>query len=637
MNYFKLTSFIFGILFAVGAYAAKPAYIDDLGKVNRSQKGSMWIKFKPERGIKVQDIFQTYSKSLGLGDQDNMILMESNTTKSGWRHSRFQQTYKGVPVDDIQFILHEKNGKLEQANGAIVKGLDLDVRPTISVKKALKIALNAISAEKYMWQDRNEERFLKNSQKDDNATYYPKGELILTRKEGHTRNNADNFVLAYRFNVHTKTPRDVFAIYIDAHSGVIIKKRPLARKCAAGHSVGSANTLFNGNQTIYTEWTANSGAPYRLLDTCRAEGIHTYQRDGNDIHDVYDDYNNWNESSHRPVASAHWATEMTVDYLGDYLRGASYELSSVLDKGNDHCDNAAWYPGTQWVYMGKPCNYANDYLVTLDIVGHEWGHFWLNYPNTRLNYEYESGALDESFADIFGEMVEFSVENSSGDWINGADVFSSNCEYPDGKSCVRDMANPRNGGYPDTYFDDNWVVKYRLDGDGGIHTNSSVQNRWFYLLSVGGSGTNSLGTPYSVNGIGRDAAFEIVKRTIQYLTHTSEYWDVYYASTLAAEDLFGDDPDELSNEEIQVRNAWAAVGVPSVDLVLDHGDYFQERTYRATNSITAGPFDRNYSSTFIAGDHIRLVPGFHFKADGYGEDFVFRAVIDSDLDEILAE
>ena len=90
-----------------------------------------------------------------------------------------------------------------------------------------------------------------------------------------------------------------------------------------------------------------------------------------------------------------------------------------------------------------------------------------------------------------------------------------------------------------------YLSRYILDQSrgpnfGGVHTNSSVQNFWFYLLSVGGSGVNDNGDTYSVTGIGIADAEKIAYRNLTvYLTQTSNFHSSRAGSINAAEDLFG--------------------------------------------------------------------------------------------------
>lgn len=118
------------------------------------------------------------------------------------------------------------------------------------------------------------------------------------------------------------------------------------------------------------------------------------------------------------------------------------------------------------------------------------------------------------------------------------------------------MSNPNEDGQPDTYLGTSWYSG-TMD-NGGVHYNSGVANYWFYLLSVGGSGTNDNGDVFNVDSLGIDVAAQIAYRALSvYLTSTSQYFDARLATIQAASDLYGD----CSNEMVQTANAWYAVGV----------------------------------------------------------------------------
>ena len=118
------------------------------------------------------------------------------------------------------------------------------------------------------------------------------------------------------------------------------------------------------------------------------------------------------------------------------------------------------------------------------------------------------------------------------------------------------MSNPNLKNQPDTYVGDMWYAG--SDDSGGVHTNSGVQNFWFYLLCKGGSGVNDHDVNYSVQSIGMDAAVKIAYRNLtEYLSYNSDYLDSRIGSLLATADLYG------KNSAIyqEVDKAWDAVGV----------------------------------------------------------------------------
>ena len=144
----------------------------------------------------------------------------------------------------------------------------------------------------------------------------------------------------------------------------------------------------------------------------------------------------------------------------------------------------------------------NNPLVELDVVGHELTHGVTQYE-AGLQYYNESGALNESFSDIFGKAIEFDPFGDTATWQVAKHYRAGG---------LRDLSNPNLKNQPDTYAGDMWYTGY--DDSGGVHTNSGVQNFWFYLLCEGGSGVNDHEVSYSVNAIGMDAAAKIAYRNL---------------------------------------------------------------------------------------------------------------------------
>ena len=91
-----------------------------------------------------------------------------------------------------------------------------------------------------------------------------------------------------------------------------------------------------------------------------------------------------------------------------------------------------------------------------------------------------------------------------------------------------------------------------------MHKNSGVFNFWFYLLSVGGTGTNDFGTTYNVSGITIQKAARIAYRAEQFYFPPSATFQVARTATLqAAADLYGFGSVEMR----AVAQAWRAVGL----------------------------------------------------------------------------
>ena len=123
---------------------------------------------------------------------------------------------------------------------------------------------------------------------------------------------------------------------------------------------------------------------------------------------------------------------------------------------------------------------------------------------------------------------------------------------------IRSLQNPNLFGQPDTFQGLNWINPVTGNDNGGVHTNSGVQNFWFFLLTNGGIGTNDLGQNFNVQGIGIVNAARIAYRNLSiYLQPGSTYADARAGAINSARDLFGD----CSIQHLATINSWQAVGV----------------------------------------------------------------------------
>jgi Zn-dependent metalloprotease len=281
-----------------------------------------------------------------------------------------------------------------------------------------------------------------------------------------------------------------------------------------------------------------------------------------------------------PAYDIHWGMEKAYDFYKNIFTRTSYNNAGAiiknyvnpiiyqLQKGYSP-NNASADRINDVMYFGFGDGIECKPIVDLDVMGHEFTHLVVKYrgnPNgtgtiNGLEYEGESGALNESFADIFGTCLEFEAKPTTANWTIGED---SSLPRP---SFIRSMSDPKSNSLP---IDKRQPNTYQSPLSNGywdrspspdVHINSGVQNYWFYLLSQGGSGTNDLGNIYSVTGIGINKARQIAYDNLTtYLgSNIATYNDSFNGSLLAAEALYGNP----SSEYTAVRNAWYAVGIPN--------------------------------------------------------------------------
>ncbi len=492
---------------------------------------------------KLRSTTSILKEKLHLSANDNMLLKKTNADNLGYTHETYEQQYKGIKVEYGITKVHKKANAIETINGEYYQiPSSLTVVPALAEAAALQQALNTIKAKTYKWQDAGSEKFIKAQTKDPNATYYPNGELVICKITEETETGS--FALTYKFNIYATAPLSRFYIYVDAHSGKIVHRNSIIKT-----DVGTAATHYSGSRQINTRYINNS---YRLHDNTRGNGIETYKLNANNnLNYITDADNNWtaaefNNAAHDDAAlDAHWGAMMAYDYLKNIHGRNSYDdlgtaLISLTNYGNATVENAYW-DGTYMVYGG-----GSNPFTALDICGHEIGHA-ITEHTSNLFYEFESGALNEGFSDIWGACVEHYADPSKQTWLIGEDIYQG--------SFIRSMSNPNAGYQPDTYMGTNWYIG--SEDFGGVHTNSGVLNYWFYLLSTGGTGTNDFNFPYNVTAITMDKAAKIAYQAQDYLSTNSGFYDARLATVQAAEVLYGSN----SNEVIQTKNAWDAVGV----------------------------------------------------------------------------
>lgn len=175
---------------------------------------------------------------------------------------------------------------------------------------------------------------------------------------------------------------------------------------------------------------------------------------------------------------------------------------------------------------------------TLDVLAHEFTHGVTAFTSELDKGNTEAAALNESYSDIFGVLVEDYTKGGL-DWGYGNNFGSTD---------YRNLNDPFTSYVPQpkSWMGTNW------DTNGEPHINGGVNNYWFYLLTVGGSGSHVL-------GIGKAKSRFIAFKTLTlYLTDNSNYSDARAASRQATIDNYG----ACSNEVAQLCAAWDAVNVP---------------------------------------------------------------------------
>ncbi len=455
-----------------------------------------------------------------------MRFYRKDSDKIGFKHLRFKQYYKGIPVEHSMYIVHAKEGFILSANGEAYAKISVNTKASIAPEMAKQKAYKAFPASRYISEENDGHPEL----------------FILPLKDGV-------YSLVYKVDVNTEEPLSRQWVYVNAQNGDIVKT---LNRLETYNVTATADTRYSGLKPIITD--SISASNYRLSETGRGAGtsIETYNLNHGSNYSTATTFTNssktWAYAYDNAALDAHFGAEKTYDhYFNTYgfnsIDNAGLTIKSYVHYSTNYI-NAFWNGSVMTYGDGNGSSYNP--LTSLEIVGHEITH-GVTEHSAALIYSGESGALNESFSDVMGNTIRFK-SNPSATWLCGDQIVVP------GSSATpfRNLANPNDYQCADTYGG-----QYFNNGD-IVHYDSGIQNFWYYLLTQGGVGVNDIGNSYTVIGIGLDKANAIAFRNLTvYLTPSSTFADARAGAIQSAIDLYG----SCSDEVIQTTNAWYAVGV----------------------------------------------------------------------------
>ncbi len=420
----------------------------------------------------------------------------------GSTHVRLDQFYEGLPVFGAQLVVHMNRRGVTGVNGHYVPDVKVGTTPSVSAAQVEAVALlQQVGAA---------------------PLQVVKTELSIYRK-GLLEGYRGLSVLAYSVEVTDgKAVRD--QIWVDATTG-----------------------------TVFNRISLNPDALNRIIYTPEMDDLFIVRREGDPLTPgATPGTTGADPINNLYVFAGHTYNMFSSAFGRDAYDGLGHTMHSVL-LVNDNCPNAYW--------NGISTNYCPDFDAD-DVVAHEWGHAYTQFTH-GLIYSYQSGALNESYSDIFGETADLhngvDAEGGSNNtqpmpdgqrWQMGEDV---NVFNQPALGILRDMWDPTTFGQPDKTTSANYSCG---SGDGGgVHANSGVPNHAYAML-VDGKTFNG----QTVQGIGFARALAIYYRAMTvYQTPTTDF--ALHADALEAScnDLIGQPLNGLSTS--------SATGSVSPDII----------------------------------------------------------------------
>ena len=261
------------------------------------------------------------------------------------------------------------------------------------------------------------------------------------------------------------------------------------------------------------------------------------------------------------AVSAHANAEAVSTFLRSVLKRNNIDNKGGLMRSSINCVDMSDSPdGKQWVnafWNGAQMVYGQRHdgtgflsmSVALDVVGHEMFH-GVTDMTSRLEYAVQSGALNESYSDIFGVIIanQPNLDSRTWKWQLGAGLLPNGAPF-------RDMSNPPLQGQPAHMRDFKVLPNTRKGDNGGVHTNSGIHNKAAFNILTAVKGGVLVFTPTEV------AIFFYLALT-QRLSRTSQFADSRTAVLDSARTLFRTlGPAALAEKISAIEDAFAAVGI----------------------------------------------------------------------------
>ncbi len=485
-----------------------------------------------------QDHFRTNRAAYGLTDADRELQQRgARTDASGWTHVRYDQFVNGVRVFEGEAIAHvDARGSVTVTN-SLRGNLQVDTTPRMSEATAIATAVNAVAPR---------------------GPYDVKSELQVLPRGEHSNTNQ----LVWHVTVYVENGVDLTGkheYFVNARDGKVALAFDALETSA---TTGTAKTMFVGDQTIDLDLTDK----FYMRDLTRA-GNYTLDLAGatsggavvSGTTSTFGD-NAKTDCSGNPnrataAAEAHFGMAASWDYFKNTfgrngINGAGKQAYSRVHYSNCY-QNAFWSDSCHCMTYGDGGSTFYP-LVSIDVAGHEMSHGVMA-SEAALTYRGESGGLNESNSDIFGTMIEYSINSAAdpGDYWVGERIYrtnyAANGTYTQTKA-LRYMDDPAKDGASKACWDKN---TRRLD----VHYSSGPNNHMFYLLAEGGT-SKCNGKP--VTGLGRAKAAAIWYDAVaNWMTSSTNYAGARIAALNAATKLYGTGSPEYN----AVAAAYSAINV----------------------------------------------------------------------------
>ena len=553
----------------------------------------------------------------------SLTVRRADTDRFGYTHVRLRQIYKGVEVDGRELIVHlNADGNVYEVNGEFLEGLSIATKPTVSATTAAAAAMKAAKAAGAKSPSATAENAsLAVWCEGSGAAKARLAWKVLVRGGGRRRRTMYWFIDA-------KTGKSIRARPASAvHAKATARIDPEELPFNDEGLVTTANSLPfpEGVSTNVTgnlpdqQGSAEVSVPAILAEDGKRYLVGTIFTTNRVEFGVLDGFAapafraaaktafkkgnaKWFKQFHTQAQWTAWNPDdpeedtanalailnnigLTLNYFWEAFNRDSYDgkggrVAAWRFWQGDFDDIDEGYANAFWASDDENSKTPGCFFfgyddsgirseTSLDTCAHELTHGITSWT-ADLQYEGESGALNESFSDLIAAACEFACQPRADDTSNPNPGEADWLFDEDSGEVSRSYADPHLYDNPSRYKGTDWASTASPSDDndnGGVHSNSGIQNHFFYLLSEGGNGFND-GLEYEpFEGIGVEKAVQLAYRALTaYCGPRTDYGDITRCWMSAAADLVNDKVITAEDAE-KVELAWRAVlTTPDIDI-----------------------------------------------------------------------
>ncbi len=480
---------VFGIL-GICTTAAIAAPIPDLAITNIFTKATGWQQLntqldlstlvaRAEQALSGNTDFSASFKSL-FDDGATQFVAKRAASDSYSTTVRFDQSYKGLEVVGNEAMVHfNANGDIHDVSGHALE-IALSIEPTVTLAQA---------------------RLLLNDRFQQTVTLSEPASLKVFKDFGGKTH------LVYHMLTRSTATHNGQEVYLDAHNGAVVLEFDRAYDA-------NDRTVYSADTDKAHDHVDERGYPTDINTEWYSKVIEDSQK---------------TDEADRSALNAYRSAGLVYAYYRDNFNRHSYDdhdarLVSVVHMGKK-MNNAFWTNEFHLMAYGDgDGERMTDLTYGLDVAAHELTH-GVTAMTAKLVYAAESGALNESYSDFFGKMVDY-----NGNWDIGARIMSPKWT----RRALRNMENPeefKQPGSNDSKFRiPTNVPCTRANDRCGVHTNSGIPSRAAVLI---------------VQAIGKENAEKLYYKVLtQRLSATSTFKDARDETEKECAQHFGGDSTE---------------------------------------------------------------------------------------------